>query len=334
MAVLAGLCLQISSPSAGAADVEMGPLVHEFELTLEPGERTEAVGPLAYYERGEAHEQWAFSPFLTYWRDKALDAEELDFLYPLVTFDRFGEEYRLKIFLLTTYSGGRKLEDQSRRFTIFPFIFSQWTKGGAMDYFAFFPVGGTIRERLNRDEIRFVLFPLYSRTRKADVVTSNYLYPLFHWRKGEGLRGWQFWPLAGHETKVPGLVTNLWGDVEVVPGHRETFVLWPLYFREELGLGTTNASRHLLLLPFYANERSEARDSTTWLWPLFTYTDDRAQKYPGMGSSMAAGGVRERRREAYNSGMALLQPGAQPDVGEHVLSLANLQVQPIAFVAL
>jgi hypothetical protein len=259
--------------------VEAGPLVHHFQLTLEPGERQEAVGPLFSFERSEAHEQWAFTPFLTYRRDRHIDAEELDFLYPFMTYDRFGEEYKWRFFLMTTASGGRKVDDQTRRFTVFPILFSQWTRGAGMDYFAVFPLGGTIRERLNRDEIRFLLFPLYSRTRKADVTTHNYLYPVFHWRQGDGLRGWQFWPLFGHETRVPGSTTNGWGDVLVVPGHRKTFALWPIHFRHELGLGTTNEMKYVIWLPLHARQRSPARDSTSWLWPFFTYTDDRAQQF-------------------------------------------------------
>ena len=44
---------------------------------------------------------------------------------------------------------------------------------------------------LFRDEIFFVMFPIYSQTRKKDVVTDNYLYPFFHLRHGDGLHGWQ-----------------------------------------------------------------------------------------------------------------------------------------------
>ena len=64
-----------------------------------------------------------------------------------------------------------------------------------------FPLYGHIRDRLFRDEIFFVLFPIYGESRKRDVVTDNYLYPFFHLRLGEGLQGWQFWPLIGSEHK-------------------------------------------------------------------------------------------------------------------------------------
>ena len=57
------------------------------------------------------------------------------------------------------------------------------------------------KDRLFRDEIFFVMFPIYSETRKRDVVTDNYLYPFFHLRHGDGLHGWQFWPVVGTEHK-------------------------------------------------------------------------------------------------------------------------------------
>ena len=272
--------LGLGQPSASRADeIELGPILHEFKLTLEEGERVEAVGPLFSYEHSKGHEQWSFTPFLTYRLDRYIDGSELDFAYPFMTRDQFGEEYKWRFFLMTSFSGGRREEDQTRRFTLFPIVFSQWTREGEMEYFAIFPLGGTIRDRLNRDAIRFWLFPLYAQTWKRDIVTDNYLFPIFHVRRGTGLRGWQFWPLMGHETRVPGLSTNGWGDVELVPGHRKTFVLWPIHFRHDLGLGSTNEVRLRYYLPFHARERSPARDSTSWLWPFFTYTDDRARQY-------------------------------------------------------
>ena len=51
-----------------------------------------------------------------------------------------------------------------------------------------FPLYGHLQNRLFRDEIFFVLFPVYGESRKRDVVTDNYLYPFFHLRHGEACR--------------------------------------------------------------------------------------------------------------------------------------------------
>ncbi len=273
-AALAGL-------AAEAAPVELGPLVHEFSLTLEPGERVEAAGPVMRYEiRTNGIEEWAVSPLVSHTADRELDSEELDILYPIVTYDRFGSEYKFRWFLLTTWSGGQDQQDQlRRRFTIFPFYFQQRSPDPRFCYTAVFPFYGTIQERLQRDEIKFTLFPLYARTRKRAVVTENYLYPIVHLRRGEGLRGWQVWPFAGYETKQVTSRTNALDEVEVVGGHEKFFALWPLYFNERTGIGTTNVQTDLVVLPFYAATRSPARDSSSYLWPFFTYTNDRAKRY-------------------------------------------------------
>jgi hypothetical protein len=110
-------------------------------------------------------------------------------------------------------------------------------------------------------------------------VTENYLYPVFHLRRGEGLQGWQVWPFVGHETKAVTYRTNSLDELETVGGHEKLFVLWPFYFNERLGIGTTNPQTDRVLLPFCSLTRSPARDSSSYLWPFFTYTNDRAKQY-------------------------------------------------------
>src|ERR1044071_9289193 len=73
-----------------------GPAYHEFRLTLEPGHRTEAVGPLYYHEVREDAQTWASPPLFSYTLSKEVDYEEFDILYPILSYDRFGPEYRVK----------------------------------------------------------------------------------------------------------------------------------------------------------------------------------------------------------------------------------------------
>lgn len=91
--------------------------------------------------------------------------------------------------------------------------------------------------------------------------------------------GWQFWPLAGRERLEPSTRTNIADEVEIVPGHDKTFALWPIYFRDRLALGTTNASRVDAVVPFYYRDRAPLRDYTAVLWPFVSWSDDRAEKY-------------------------------------------------------
>jgi hypothetical protein len=268
--------------SAAAADCwNAGPLFDEFKLTLAAGERTEVLGPLFNSERRESVRQWAVLPLCSAGRDDDTDWSDFDFLYPLLTYDRYGGEYRFQIFQLLSFAGGRNQEDtRAKRFTLFPFYFQQRSVDPTQHYTAVLPFYGDLQGRLFRDEIHFVMFPAYSRTRKKDVITEDYCFPFYHRRRGDGLEGWQFWPFYGAEHKVVTTRTNGFGDVEAVGGHDKHFVAWPFFLDPTLGLGTENPEHQQALLPFYTYTRSPQRDSTSYLWPLgVTITDDRARQY-------------------------------------------------------
>jgi hypothetical protein len=270
--------------AANASDIEAGPFLHQFSLTLEEGRRDEAMGPFWHHEQNAMSVTYAVPPFFSHARNTTLDIEEYDFLYPLVTYDRHGTEYRLQWLQLLSYAGGKNQADKaSRRYTFFPFVFIQRSQDTNENYTAVLPFGGRIGKRLFRDESKFVMFPLYLETRKKDVVTDNYLFPIYHQRHGDGLKGWQLWPFYGAEHKAVTTRTNLVDEPEIVPGHDKSFVLWPLVANEKTGLGTDNPATNRIVLPFFSTLRSPKRDSSTYLWPLFTITEDRAQKYREYG---------------------------------------------------
>lgn len=279
-------CLGSATPRAGADVWNAGPLFDHFPLSLAPGERTEILGPFFNHERCEEVRQWAVPPLYSTGRDEDADWADFDVLYPLLTYDRFGREYRFQLLQVLSFAGGRDQADAAtRRFTLFPLYFQQRADNPEDNYTALFPLYGQLRRRFFRDEIRFILFPAYSQTRKRDVVTDNYLYPIGHVRHGEGLQGWQLWPLYGAEHKTTTTRTNEWDAREIIPGHEKRFVLWPLFFDQRRNLGADNPEHQQALLPFYSFTRSPLRDSTTCLWPLgLTITEDRARNYCEVGA--------------------------------------------------
>ena len=264
-----------------AGEPDSGPLYQHFRLTLAPGERTEAAGPFYYRERKESTRLWAVPPIFSYTLDKDVDFEEFDVVYPLLTYDRFGSEYRFQIFQLFSFAGGQtQSETNVSRFTLFPIYFQQRSALPEKNYTAVVPLYGHLKNRLFRDEVNFVMMPIYVQSRKRDVVTDNYLYPVFHLRHGEGLRGWQFWPLLGREHKVITTKTNVWGETETIAGHNSSFVLWPLFSDHTDGIGTENPAHVQLLAPLYSFTRSPNRDSTSYLWPLgVTHMVDREKQF-------------------------------------------------------
>jgi hypothetical protein len=109
-------------------------------------------------------------------------------LYPVLNYERYGKEYRWQFCQLLSFAGGQSPKDDSqKRFTLFPFYFQQRSPVPDENYTALLPFYGHLQNRLFRDEIFFVLFPLYGETRRRDVVTDNYLWPFFHLRHGDGL---------------------------------------------------------------------------------------------------------------------------------------------------
>jgi hypothetical protein len=267
--------------SARADDwMHFGFLYDHFDLTLASGHREEALGPLFYSEQKDTQKLWALPPLFSDLTDRGVDSHEYDFAYPVLTYRRYGTEYRWQLIQVLSWAGGENTEEQhARRFTLFPFYFRQTSAEPGQSYTAFFPIYGHLKNRIFRDEIFFVMFPLFGETRKADVVTDNYLFPFFDTRHGNGLKGWQFWPIVGHEHKDVTTRTNGFGDIETIGGHDDLFILWPIYLRELAGVGTENPQYTQAVLPLYSYTRSPKRDSTTVLFPFFSHITDRDKKY-------------------------------------------------------
>ena len=152
----------------------------QFPLTLDSGRRTEAVGPLFYDQQKDSEKIWAFPPLFSHTTDPTVEYREDDFLYPLLTYESYGREYRWQFCELFSFAGGQEPNViTAKRLTIFPFYFQQRSPDTNENYTALIPFYGHLQHRLLRDKIFFVMFPLYGQSQKKDVVTDNYLYPVF-----------------------------------------------------------------------------------------------------------------------------------------------------------
>ncbi|HEY4417277.1 MAG TPA: hypothetical protein VGO57_16420 [Verrucomicrobiae bacterium] len=251
-----------------------------FKLTLEAGERTEAVGPLFYSEQKPQESTLAFPPFYSDYQSPSLETREYDVLYPLFSYEYYGAEWRWQLGELFSFAGGKQADEfHTHRFTLFPVYFQQRSLDTNLNYTAVFPFYGHLQGRLFRDKMFFVMFPIYGQTQKKDIVTDNYFYPIGHIRNGNGLHGWQVWPFAGSEHKDINSITNGFGDVSLSPGHDNSFIMWPFWFDQNNDLGTTNPVTMRASIPFFAKIRSSLRDQTSVIWPLFAWVDDRGLQY-------------------------------------------------------
>lgn len=271
-------CVVVASAAEGQREVINGPAYSHFHLTLEDGWRTEAVAPFFYTQRVETEHLWGIPPLFDRWSDPTVEATETDFLYPLLTVRWYGKNYRWQFFQLFSLAGGPTQEDvKKKRFTLFPIYFQQRAADTNLNYTAVVPFYGHLVNRLFRDDIRFVMFPLYSRTQKKDITVHNYLYPIFDTRRGDNMHGWQVWPLYGHDVKGLTFHTNSVDEVEKIGGYDHRFILWPFFFQDELGIGTDNPEYRKTFIPFYNKYHSAQRDSIAWGFPFgHTVTDDRA----------------------------------------------------------
>jgi len=275
-----GLVLGCCSPAFAEGVFHAGPFFDEFPLTLDAGHRTEAAGPFFYEQKKDTETTWAIPPLFSHDTNPAVESREDDLFYPLLTYERYGAQYRWQFIQLLSFAGGQEQNDSwKKRFTIFPFYFQQRSADTNDNYTALIPFYGHLKNRLMRDNIFLVMFPIYSETRKRDVVTDNYLFPFFDLQHGDGLHGWQLWPLFGARHKVVTTSTNAFGDTEIVGGYDRSFALWPIHFRQDNGIGTDNPEKFRANLPLYSYSRSTNCDSTTVLWPFFTWIDEREKKY-------------------------------------------------------
>lgn len=298
----------VSHPARAEDWLEAGPFMSSFPTLWEPGWRQQGLGPLAWWQETSDTVSAGISPLFSSSSTPSLDREQFDLLYPVLTWRRTGQESRWQVAQVFNWvSTGQ--QDETDRYihrTVFPFYFQQKSVSGTNDYLAVFPFYGHLRNRLFRDESEFILFPLYSKTRKRDVVTRNYVYPFFHRREGPGLTGWQFWPLYGTQHKVETLGKDMFGDPLVSPAAESWFALWPLFGYQRASVVTTNERvnqprlspfaspfsptrdrttfESLQALPFVALLRSPERDQTTYLWPLFTRTEDRKNQFVEWGA--------------------------------------------------
>jgi len=281
---LAGAAVAQTLPESEFADIAAGPIFDKFGLTLQTGTRTEALGPFYYHQETERATTWGIPPLFAITDSPYYDARDVAILPPLLSYHRYGTQSALMITPLLTFYGGDYQNDVTRQRTMFfPFYFRQKSSNPDLRYTAVFPFYGTVKGIFQRTQAHWVMAPLFIESWKRDVHTKNYLYPIFHTRTGNGLTGWQFWPFYGTESKVPTTRTNDFGEVRIIPGYEKRFALWPMFFWEDIAMGTTNASTYRSYWPAYTKLDSPQVVGTTAFFSLYSHTVNHAQKYEQWG---------------------------------------------------
>jgi hypothetical protein len=226
------------------------------------------VWPLVFVEETPSWRQFSFVPIYVT-RETADDAEKrVQILWPLFLYRRFELDVKVHLFPLVSYWRDVYLyEDAEERdfdYMVLPFFFGGTSSEGE-SYFAFFPLFGTLRDYFGRDEIRFLLFPLYLDYSKNSFYQRNFLWPVLSFSSGGGYDGFRFWPFYGYIAKE--------GE------YHNKFILWPFYHSQQFDLDKEQTGRRRLVLPFYAMEESQRRSYRAVLWPFFAHEHNFSQNY-------------------------------------------------------
>ncbi|GFE59325.1 hypothetical protein [Geobacter sp. AOG1] len=250
------------------------PLVDYRESPHEQYRNLSLLGPLLKFERHGDDSTLAARPLLYRTEDRREQTAQTSYLYPLASTDSSPRATTFQVMQLlqkNVYRKGEEGEEHNSQF--FPF-YLQGRSNKYGPYTSVFPLYGDIYERLWRDEIHFVLFPLYSRTVNRGTTSRNYLYPFFNTIEGDKESGFQFWPLYGQAAK-DGV-------------YRKRFLLWPFFLSESRDLNTNNPKERRYIFPFYSSLDSPQRTSRYYLWPFFGHTVDRgngeAREEPAVSS--------------------------------------------------
>ncbi len=229
-------------------------------------EKVDALGPFYNSYSSPKEEGWAVRPLLSYHHDRDREIKEWQFLYPLGKYRRTPEETYTQFIPLV--SGHRAVNEtpeygKKRDFGFFP-VFWGRTKSGE-PYGGLFPIYGQFKERFERDDITFFLWPLYSSARWEGNQKTTILWPILSWTKGDKERAFRIWPLYGYEEKK--------GEYD------RSFVLWPLFFVHREDLDTEYPKTKRMFFPLYVSETSAAENKKIFLWPFFNYYHDRRNDY-------------------------------------------------------
>lgn len=243
--------------ASGWAEENVWPLFVIRNNQPDTVESAQYVGPLFFHRTDGIQDVRGFRPlFLT---TRTGEKVEKNILYPLFTWRSEPGYTSFSFFrLVERHSRVREAVPPDGTFDIWPIYLSRHSSDPDKSYQAFFPLGGTVKNRLGKNRISFVLFPLYMQTEKAGRKVTHAPWPLIRSYEGPGYDGFEFWPLFGRNTHA--------GDYD------RRFYLWPIVHYSAEHLSAPVPDKRIAVLPFYARLTGPGYISETYVWPFFGYT--------------------------------------------------------------
>jgi hypothetical protein len=247
-----------------------------FLAALSGGAASAASFP-PFYARVQTEEGSFFAVRPLYSHTTAAEGAVRDVFWPLYSRKEFKDEKSSRgLIFWFTHEFDVSSESPRYRRWLLPFYFQGRDVHGE-SYGALFPAGGTIREFLGRDEIRFVLFPVYANSRINEVRTTSVLWPIYSRTRGNGIQRDRVFPLYGksvleekYEKKF--VLWPFWNSAEYFyPGDSgKVWVLFPVCGRADLEKEQTL----WLLPPFFRFTKGERQDRIFCPWPFIQKVDN------------------------------------------------------------
>ena len=244
--------------------------------------RLKILGPI--YERAysiNGAQLRAVRPFYSSYTDPVTERRQKDIVWPIAAAKRFRHEFSWRV-LLTWYVDFDRTDSKSRyRFWSLPIYFQGRDKNEGF-YMAVFPLGGRVCDILGRDEIYFVLFPLYARSRVNDVQTKDVLWPIYSRTEGEGIHRFRVFPFYGrnyHRGKFEKRFILwpfwTWAHYSYPRSSGTSYILWPLWghFNQE------DQQAWLFIPPLIRLSHSQRLNYNYCPWPFVQWSSGEIEKF-------------------------------------------------------
>ncbi len=245
--------------------LDLSPLYYKKTDDAKKSSEVRMLGPLFELKYTPEKINYGLRPLLNVeeiiGKRKEINAE---FLWPLGKYSRDDKKVIKRFFPI--YFSKYDTDDYGSK-TGYTMLLPLYIGGEAENgkYNFFFPFYGNLKKWLNKDEIKFIGFPLYIETRKDNDRGWEILWPIFHYGKGEGRKGFKFMPFYGFD--------------EAEGKFQKKFYFWPFYSDQKFYEGDKLSEEIFIMFPFYGYARTEERDFGTIMFPLYMYDYNKKRNY-------------------------------------------------------
>lgn len=257
---------------APAAALDLGPIVcHDQSLTGET--RWRALGPLLEFTSNtNGMKLCAVRPFFS--REYEFEQHKIiqDVCWPVWTGKKWDDiSTQWRCLLLVSWRNDDINDPQSRcSFRVFP-VYFQGRNDEGESYWALFPLGGKIHNIFFYDTVKFLLFPLYGRTKVNDLQGVFALWPILSRSWNDEIERHRLFPFYGYSRRRDDferyfVLWPFWNHVRYgYQGASGTgFVLFPLIGRVNL----EDQSTWMFLPPFFRFSRGARKSQAYMPWPF------------------------------------------------------------------